>query len=409
MYRIITQEAIIEEINTRYAMFDRPVDGSRNVIIDSFMPKHLKSILKKYQQEVVYPKTYAAISEFTSDLLSVPLVPREDLFRLVGYSSKNIKKLLQAVASKDLTFIMIGFGGTNSNTLHWLYEMSTLCNVSNVFKNIYIAEPDMLEYHNTLRMPMSTLRNINSLMTAYQHHIEIQPNLNTMLRCSLYGLHNLPEIKTSNKNIYEIVNSLSPDYDLYKYLKYVILNADIDKNIHNNSSLLFNIPKLELVDKKYTKLARNRFALSTTRFYGGSIFVNALITNTTRKHSFINIKTSKNNIFYGAPDIRTRTIMKEKGIPLLTGTHGNDDVALTLNPTQDVQLQRESYGMIKLTTFFLNQIRLTIALLEYLASDYDLSESNKTILDYSYARDAKPLPTSRQWQLQLQHTGLMEG
>lgn len=405
----ITQESIIEEINTRYAMFDRPVDGSRNVIIDSFMPKHLKTILKKYPQEVVYPKTYAAISEFTSDLLSVPLVPREDLFRLVGYSPKDIKSLLQAVASKDLTFTMIGFGGTNSNTLHWLYEMSTLCNVSNVFKNIYIVEPDKLEYHNTLRMPMSTLRNINSLMTTYQYNTEIQSNLNKMLRCSLYGFPNSPEIATNIKNISELVNSLSTGSELYNYLKYVTLNADIDKNMRSDSSLLFDILKLDLVDKKYTKLARNRFALSTTSFYGGRIFANALITDNSRTHLFIDTKTSKDNIFYGAPDIHTRIIMKEKGIPLLTGTHGNDDVALTLNPTQDIQLQRESYGMIKLTTFFLNQIRLTIALLEYLASDYDLSEPNKTILDYSYARDAKPLATKRQWQLQLQHTGLMEG
>lgn len=407
MHLKITQNSIIEEINTRYAMFDRPIDGSRNVILDSFMPKHLKKMLASpILPKITYPKTYAAISEFTSDLLGVPLVPRDDLFRLVGYSPKDIKKLLQAVASKNLTLTMIGFGGTNSNTLYWLYEMSTLCNVSNIFKTIQVIEPDKLEWHNTLRMPMSTLRNINSLMYEPWRRQVIPSNINKLLRCSLYGVWEGADITDINetKHISEPIAKLPTDSYAYKYLKYVQMGADIDKNIYGISLGLFDIYKLALIDKKYTKLAKNGFSLSTN-YFGGRYIQTLQLTTTSPR---FNAKPSNTNIFYGAPDINTRSIMKDRNIPLLAGTHGDDDVSLTLNPTQDTQLQRESYGMIKLTTFFLNQIRLTIALLEYLASDYDLSESNKTLLNYSYGNDAKPLPTNRQWHLQLQHTGLME-
>jgi hypothetical protein len=99
--------------------------------------------------------------------------------------------------------------------------------------------------------------------------------------------------------------------------------------------------------------------------------------------------------------------MSEANLNLITATHGDDDASLILNPVNQSDLQVESYGMIKLTTFFMNQIRLAIGLLELLASDQDLSERNKKILDFSYVTNTKTLPTSRQWNCQLEHNGLI--
>jgi hypothetical protein len=300
---------------------------------------------------------------------------------------------------------MLGFGGTGANTLYWLYEMSVLCNVSNIFKDIIIMEPDNLEFHNTLRMPMSTLRKLSPLTTSGIGTLTGDNAINTKAHIMGLPLAGIPISKEMDEREMTLLNEGKTL--MSRYVKYCMFNSKIPANAissyHSNT-----ISKLLLVNKKYTKLASGRIKLLSKYFEGTSRYAYSIL-NPGRNYEYLDFgyMNPQTMFFYGAPDLTTRQRLSDSPFSLITATHGNDDAALAINPTNDTAFQRESYGMIKLTTFFLNQIRLAIGLLEYLASDYDLTES-KTILDYSYPRDAKPLPTKRQWHLQLEHTGIME-
>lgn len=92
-------------------------------------------------------------------------------------------------------------------------------------------------------------------------------------------------------------------------------------------------------------------------------------------------------ILYGAPDIATREMFSQfKDLKFISGTHGNDDCQLYIKPMQDSTIQIESYGMINLSVFFMNQIKMTIAFFELLASDTDLTVPN-LVMEYSFAKE----------------------
>ena len=95
----------------------------------------------------------------------------------------------------------------------------------------------------------------------------------------------------------------------------------------------------------------------------------------------------RNRVFYGAPDIASREAFAEiEDMKFVSGTHGDDDCQLYIKPMQDSTLQVESYGMINLSVFFMNQVKLTIAFLELLASDTDLTKPN-LVMEYSFAKE----------------------
>lgn len=90
-----------------------------------------------------------------------------------------------------------------------------------------------------------------------------------------------------------------------------------------------------------------------------------------------------NPVFYGAPDLVSRSKLSPLG-RFVCATHANSTCSIWLNPSQDLDIQVESYGMIQLAPFFMNQLRMTIGLLELLASDQNLDEQDKHILEYEF-------------------------
>lgn len=104
-------------------------------------------------------------------------------------------------------------------------------------------------------------------------------------------------------------------------------------------------------------------------------------------------------ILYGSPDlVSRREFISIRGflpnLNIIYATHKNNSCLVEINPTEelDTNLASESYGMIELNIFFMNQIRMAIKLLEVLASgDFSSSEFN-----YSFAdnKDRKPIPKS---------------
>ncbi len=99
------------------------------------------------------------------------------------------------------------------------------------------------------------------------------------------------------------------------------------------------------------------------------------------------IKSNARTVVYGAPNISSRDELSKIG-NFIGATHANTSCSLWLNPKQDQDIQVESYGMIQLGGFFMNQLRLAIGLLEILASDQDLSEQDKSILRYEFSGSA---------------------
>ena len=140
---------------------------------------------------------------------------------------------------------------------------------------------------------------------------------------------------------------------------------------HRNASKIHYIHKLDLID--------SRSIISKTNIIKTPIRFNP---NSTEYIS------SGNPIFYGAPDIITREFFSKLDVKanFISGTHGNNDCQLYINPIQNSDLQVESYGMINLSIFFMNQLKLTIEFLKLLASDTPLNVE-KLVMEYSFSNE----------------------
>lgn len=381
-----TQDLLEQQILARYAIFDRPLSGEKNVIVDSFFPAYyLKA--HKYMDREIFPVTAAAISEFASDAMQVPLVPRQDLIEMLGYKISDIKRLLLDVKRKELTLYMIGLGGTNSNTLYWLQQFTQLTNTPNLFAQLVIQENDTLSIDNLIRMPMSPLRHTIPLAQASTHRkIDTE---NVFIRDMFNGASYKDIAKFSEDNLRLI----------YNHIKYPYSSSSHTVSIRQ---LDVTMPdKISLLTESYNYLTKRKMVVYKDYFTTRTTWFNRYYP----RQSFYYLDDTSKTVFYGAPDIETRQDMAASNYNLITATHGDDSATLALNPIQDTSLQVETYGVIKLGPFFMNQIRLAIGLLETLASDQDLSEKNKTLLDYSYTPDNSKC--KRTWKVQSLHDGLL--
>lgn len=110
-------------------------------------------------------------------------------------------------------------------------------------------------------------------------------------------------------------------------------------------------------------------------------------------------KANDRTVIYGAPNISSRDELSKMG-NFIGATHANTSCSLWLNPKQDQDIQVESYGMIQLGGFFMNQLRLAIGLLEVLASEQNLAEQDKSLLRYEFTGEAAmKTDLNYNWQL----------
>ena len=108
-------------------------------------------------------------------------------------------------------------------------------------------------------------------------------------------------------------------------------------------------------------------------------------------------------VIYGGLDITDRNAFADS--QFLCPMHSGDKVYLWGRPSQNTDLQIESYGVINLTKFFMNQIKLAIELLEVLAEGSPIKPDH-CYLDYEFDGIAK-LSTDRQYNFQIEHSGLL--
>lgn len=109
-----------------------------------------------------------------------------------------------------------------------------------------------------------------------------------------------------------------------------------------------------------------------------------------------------NTVFYGAPSIANRNFLSSLG-SFISATHANNTASLYANPIADDSLQVETYGLIQLNSFFINQISMAIGLLEMIAtktyiqpdfhySDYTFVEAHRADYFFDISTDMQAIP-----------------
>lgn len=93
-------------------------------------------------------------------------------------------------------------------------------------------------------------------------------------------------------------------------------------------------------------------------------------------------KLKSNTIVYGAPSISNRNFLSSLG-SFISATHANNTASLYINPEADDSLQVETYGLIQLNSFFINQLRMAIGFLEILSTKR-YQERDTLYADYTF-------------------------
>ena len=325
-----------EQIRHRYFLQDRPTSGSLNTIIDSFLPSalyncNMDSEKVRRQYSYTLSKNSYAISPYVSNLFGIKKVDQKQLCKILGFDEKKIKSMLMSIKLKKLDFVFVGAGGTGINTAIWLKEMCDFSNITGLFNRVYCFDEDEVEISNLLRFPIDP------------HSI--------------------------------IIDETTP-----------------------TGAVISNTSKLHLIKHAIMQLSSSTSSLvtkfickdeNTLSDFPSSIFVNNMETIVKDDGDFETInrfRTRENVVLYGAPDIATRVNLSKAG-RFISATHATNSCNVYINPSQDASIQVESYGMIQLSPFFMNQLRMAISLLEILSDDNLndlLSEQDKSILQYSF-------------------------
>lgn len=126
-----------------------------------------------------------------------------------------------------------------------------------------------------------------------------------------------------------------------------------------------------------------------------SDYTNRLPSYTAKEHTVI----------YGAPGLEHRNYLSSIG-NFVCATHASNSCSIWLNPAQTESIEIESYGSIQLGPFMMNQLRMTIGLLELLASNTSLATKDHEYLNYEFTGESA-IRTDRQYNFQIQRDSLM--
>lgn len=181
-----------------------------------------------------------------------------------------------------------------------------------------------------------------------------------------------------------------------------LLRFPIDPSTINGSST----KKTNIIKKYVHHLSKlepeysHNYIANDSTYYPYSIFDMHINDMHISDESNVTYQTKENTILYGAPDLETRQNLSACG-SFISATHADTGCFMYLNPKQDLSIQVESYGMIQLSQFFMNQLRMAIQLLEILSdSELDLTEQDKELFRYSFDGN-KLLSTDRQYNFQI--------
>jgi len=154
----------------------------------------------------------------------------------------------------------------------------------------------------------------------------------------------------------------------------------------NDTFDITNIPRIPFNMYGSTSTSKSAVALDNIKLISRNIHC-----KTSKMYISNFISAEKDTIFYGAPDIETREIIFDYNadetnidkINFVSATHGGDKFLLQTIPEQNESLQVESYGLIDLSIFFMNQLKMSISFLEEITKDTDFSITAE-LKEYSF-------------------------
>jgi len=146
-------------------------------------------------------------------------------------------------------------------------------------------------------------------------------------------------------------------FDNEKYDTTNILRLPFIPEVPFDPRLMVDGYKVDMLPKRFEALADYKFERIPVKITKYSLIENA------------------GEIYYGAPDLETRNIMREIKSIFITGTHKDNKYNLTLVPDEVEDGVIEGYGKIELANFFINQLDMAIEFLKFLTrSSYDIAE-----------------------------------
>lgn len=290
----------------------------------------------------------------------------------------------------------------------------TALSTVNLPKTIYAISPWFAQYFGAQQVPteqlcrilgydIATLKQMVTKIKHRQYSITFigygGTNVNT--------IHWLTEIMkiTQSVNLFKFIEIFEPDTAEVSNLLRFPKNPYIE-NLRSSTTHVSSNSKLKLLEPaELSLLSKEKPLLSGRRVDGNSLPYGSKGTYYDYNRSPRISRPKDNHIYYGAPNIETRASFENVG-HFISATHSGNEAHLWLNPTQDTDLQVESYGLIQLTPFFMNQLRLAIGLMEILClEDLDLTAKDQCLLEYSF--DGVPrLSTNKTYNFQLgEHNG----
>lgn len=331
-----------DQIRARYAFYDRPKNGLTNIVMDNYLPKILYS------------------NNFSNSSISALDLPKT-IYTISPWFAEIIGA--NCIATEQLCRVL----GFDKKALKTLVNKVKIRNYSISF----------IGYGGT--------------------------GVNT--------IHWLTEIMkfTNSVNLFNFVDIVEPEQlELSNLLRFPKNAAASNGNTlfsnQRSSNWLNETSKLQLLSRaECTLLSKNKLNLSTA-YLTENTYMRDVSKGIVLDYDNSRYKTKSNHVLYGAPSMHTRDFFNKLG-NFIAATHSGNSCYMWLNPKQDTDLVLETYGLVSLTQFFMNQLRIAIGLLEVLADGVDLSLQDTQLLEYSFDGKAV-LPTDKVYNFQLDaHSG----
>jgi len=153
-------DLIFEKVKFRYDFYYAgrvPARVRNRLFVDTFYPFLLaQSVVNKKSGVPQFSQGSTdghAISERVAQDLGTKHVHISELITMLGYTKTDISKILQAAKNNEMNIALVGLGGTGSNFLHWMYEMSQWTGKTQIFNQIKSFDDDTYDVPNMLRIP----------------------------------------------------------------------------------------------------------------------------------------------------------------------------------------------------------------------------------------------------------------
>lgn len=164
-----------------------------------------------------------------------------------------------------------------------------------------------------------------------------------------------------------------------------------EKDLADFSNLFrFPVPLTRYTSIEDIKLPKTSLIKSYTTSLSSSVYFHEHFLESISDYPSLLLtpesKAKPNVVVYGAPSIANRNFLSSVG-NFVSATHANNTASLYANPIADETLQVETYGLIQLNSFFINQISMLLGFLDMLDTDAYMAYDHH-YADYSFVHES---------------------